>query len=87
MVATYAQKQASKRYRDKQAAQGIKQHIIFCDALHWQIIKPIAQFCSKMETEGLRTIEIDDNGEFIKFIYDEGGKFEATETETTQDDK
>lgn len=87
MVATYAQKQASKRYRDKQAAQGIKQHIIFCDALHWQIIKPIAQFCAKMPTEGLRTIEIDDNGEFIKFIYDKGGKFEATETEAPEDDK
>lgn len=85
MVATYAQKQASKRYRDKQAAQGVKQHIIFCDALHWQIIKPIAQFCAKMDTNGLQTIDIDDDGQYIKFIY--GGKSDDTETNAIEDDR
>lgn len=87
MVATYAQKQASKRYRDKQAAQGVKQHIIFCDALHWQIIKPIAQFCSKMSVDGLRTIEIDDNGEYIKFIYDKTPTDDTTEENQSKDDR
>lgn len=67
MVATNAQKRASKKYRDKKAAEGIKQHIVFCDAEHWSIILPIVKEINKKNLAEYEKIEIlEDTITFIK---------------------
>lgn len=87
MVATYAQKQAAERYRKKKSEQGFKQHQVFCDDLHWQVLSPLYRWINGLDFSDLKTVNFDDNGEFIKFIYDKGGFSDDTETKPTQDDK
>lgn len=69
-MATYAQKKAAQAYRDKKKEKGEFQHLIYATDQQWQIIKSITTVLKKINLEDLSGVEIDDNGEFIKFIYD-----------------
>lgn len=87
MVATYAQKQASERYRKKREALGFKQRLIYADALHWQVLSPLYKWINGLDFSNLESVELDDNGEFVKFIYNDSGKSDDTETKAVEDGK
>ena len=70
MVSTYAQKKASKAYIDKLKSKGISQHGIYCSDLQWLILKELIKTVKQLDLDALKTIEIDDNGKFIRFIYE-----------------
>lgn len=70
MVSTYAQRKASKTYIDKLKSKGISQHGIYCSDLQWIILRELIKAIKKLDLDALKSIEIDDNGQFIKFIYD-----------------
>lgn len=86
MVATYAQKQAAERYRKKKSEQGFKQHQVFCDDLHWQVLSPLYRWINNLDFSTLKTVNFDDNGEFIKFLYDKEQKSDDRDTKDTTDD-
>lgn len=69
MVSTYAQKKASKAYIDKLKSKGINQHGIYCSDLQWLILKELIKAVKQLDLDALKTIEIDDDGKFIRFIY------------------
>lgn len=69
MVATYAQKQASERYRKKKEAQGYKQRQIYADAVHWQVLNPLYKWINRLDFSDLASVEFDDDGKYINFIY------------------
>lgn len=67
MTATNAQKRASKKYRDKKAAEGIKQHLIFTDNEHWSVILPVVREINKLDLSQYEKIEIlEDRIVFVK---------------------
>ena len=67
MTATNAQKRASKKYRDKKAAEGIKQHLIFTDSEHWSVILPVVREINKLDLSQYEKIEIlEDRIVFVK---------------------
>ena len=70
MVSTYAQRKASKTYIDKLKSKGISQHGVYCSDLQWIILRELIKAIKKLDLDNLKSIEIDDNGQFIKFIYD-----------------
>lgn len=70
MVSTYAQRKASKTYIDKLKSKGISQHGVYCSDLQWIILRELIKVIKKLDLDNLKSIEIDDNGQFIKFIYD-----------------
>lgn len=69
MVSTYAQKQASKNYVERLKNKGISQHCLYCTPLQWIVLKEIIRQVKIMNLDGLQSIEVDDNGQFIRFIY------------------
>lgn len=87
MVATYAQKQAAERYRKKKSEQGFKQHQVFCDDLHWQVLSPLYRWINGLDFSNLVTVEFDDKGQYIKFIYSESAQDSSELTKKTQDDE
>lgn len=87
MVSTYAQKQASERYRKKKEAQGYKQRQVYSDDLHWQVLNPLYKWMNGIDFSNLKTVEFDDNGKYIKFIYSESAKDCSELTKQTQDDE
>lgn len=70
MVSTYAQRKASKTYIDKLKSKGISQHCLYCSDLQWLILKELIKAVKQMDFDGLQSMEIDDNGKYIKFIYE-----------------
>lgn len=70
METSQAQKKASQNYRIKQQEKGQRQHLIWADATQWEVIKQVAKAIKKLDFSRLESIEIDDGGKFIKFIYD-----------------
>lgn len=70
MVSTYAQRKATKNYIDKLKAKGISQHGVYCSDLQWLILKELIKVIKKLDLYALKSMEIDDNGQFIKFIYE-----------------
>lgn len=70
MVCTYAQKKASKNYVDKLKSKGISQHSLYCSEIQWLVLKELIKAVKQMNFDGLKSMEIDDDGKYIKFIYD-----------------
>lgn len=70
MVSTYAQRKASKTYIDRLKSKGINQHCLYCSDLQWLILKELIKAVKQMDFDGLKSMEIDDNGKYIKFIYE-----------------
>lgn len=70
MVSTYAQRKASKTYIDRLKSKGISQHCLYCSDLQWLILKELIKTVKQMDLDGLKSMEIDDNGKYIKFIYE-----------------
>lgn len=70
MVSTSAQRRASKTYIDKLKSQGICQHGVYCSNLQWIVLKELIKAVKKLDFDKLKSMEIDDNGLFIRFIYE-----------------
>jgi hypothetical protein len=70
MVSTYAQRKATKTYIDKLKSQGISQHGVYCSNLQWIVLKELIKAVKKLDFDKLKSMEIDDDGLFIRFIYD-----------------
>lgn len=70
MVSTYAQRKASKTYIDKLKSKGISQHGVYCSDLQWIILRELIKVIKKLDLDNLKSMEIDDDGQFIRFIYD-----------------
>lgn len=85
-MATYAQKKASQAYRDKLKEQGQTQHLIFANEQQWNVIKPVAKAIKSINLDGLTSVEVDDNGEYIHFIYDNRSETRVFSPKQTQDD-
>ena len=70
MVSTSAQRRASHTYVEKLKGQGISQHGLYCTALQWIVLKELIKAVKAMDLEGIKSMEIDDDGKYIRFIYD-----------------
>jgi hypothetical protein len=87
MVSTYAQRKASKTYIDKLKSKGISQHGIYCSDLQWIILRELIKAIKKLDLDNLKSIEIDDDGQFIKFIYENPPEKRVVSTNQVEDDK
>jgi hypothetical protein len=87
MVSTYAQKKASKTYIDKLKSKGISQHGVYCSDLQWLILKELIKVVKNLDLDALKSLEIDDNGLFIKFIYENQSETRVVSSNQSQDDK
>lgn len=70
MVSTSAQKRASHTYIEKLKGQGITQHCLYCTALQWIVLKELIKAVKAMNLDGIQSMEIDDDGKYIRFIYE-----------------
>lgn len=70
MVSTSAQKRASHTYIEKLKGKGISQHGLYCTALQWIVLKELIKAVKAMNLDGIQSMEIDDDGKYIRFIYD-----------------
>lgn len=70
MVSTFAQRKASKTYIDKLKSKGISQHGVYCSNLQWIILRELIKAIKAMNLDGIQSMEIDDDGKYIRFIYD-----------------
>ncbi len=66
MKTSEAQKKASEKYRQKLLAEGKKQHLLFADNEHWEVIREFAHYFNEMDITDFSSIEID--GDCIKLI-------------------
>ena len=87
MVSTYAQRKATKNYIDKLKSKGISQHGIYCSDLQWLILRELIKVVKKLNLDGLKSMEIDDDGHFIKFIYENPPETRVVSTNHPEDDK
>ena len=87
MVSTYAQRKATKNYIDKLKSKGISQHGIYCSDLQWIILRELIKAIKKLDLDNLKSIEIDDDGQFIKFIYENPPETRVVSTNQVEDDK
>jgi hypothetical protein len=87
MVSTFAQRKASKTYIDKLKSKGISQHGIYCSDLQWIILRELIKAIKKLDLDNLKSIEIDDDGQFIKFIYENPPEKRVVSTNQVEDDK
>lgn len=85
MVSTYAQRKATKTYIDKLKSKGISQHGVYCSKLQWIILRELIKAIKKLNLDALKSMEIDDDGQFIRFIYDNPSET-AQETPNRVDD-
>lgn len=70
MVSTSAQRRAAHKYVDKLKEQGISQHCLYCTAIQWIVLKELIKAVKAMNLDGIKSMEIDDDGKYIRFIYD-----------------
>lgn len=87
MVSTYAQRKASKTYIDKLKAKGISQHCLYCSDLQWLVLKELIKTVKQMNFDGLKSMEIDDDGKFIRFIYENQAETRVVSPNDTENDK
>lgn len=87
MVSTYAQKKAAHTYLEKLKAKGINQHCIYCSDLQWLVLKELIKAVKQMNFDGLKSMEIDDNGQFIRFIYENQAETRVFSPNDTENDK
>ena len=87
MVSTFAQRKATKTYIDKLKSKGISQHGIYCSDLQWIILRELIKAIKKLDLDNLKSIEIDDDGQFIKFIYENPPETRVVSTNQVEDDK
>ena len=70
MVTTSAQRRASAHYNEKRKAEGFNQHLIWATTIQWAVLLEIVRFVKKLDLSQIKSLELDDNGEFIRFIYE-----------------
>lgn len=70
MVSTSAQKRASHNYVEKLKGQGISQHCLYCTPIQWVVLRELIKTVKAMNLDGIKSMEIDDNGKYIRFIYE-----------------
>ena len=87
MVSTYAQKKASKTYIDKLKSKGISQHGVYCSDLQWLILKELIKVVKNLDLDALKSLEIDDDGKFIRFIYENQPETRVVSSNSVEDDK
>ena len=86
MVSTRAQRKASKTYIDKLKSQGICQHGVYCSNLQWIVLKELIKAVKKLDFDKLKSMEIDDNGLFIRFIYEDTSEMAQGTANQSEDD-
>ena len=87
MVSTYAQKKASKNYVDKLKSKGISQHSLYCSEIEWLVLKELIKAVKQMNFDGLKSMEIDDDGKYIKFIYENPPETRVVSSNRDEDDE
>lgn len=87
MVSTSAQKRASHTYIEKLKGQGINQHCLYCTALQWIVLKELIKAVKAMNLDGIQSMEIDDNGKYIRFIYENEPETRVESPNQDQNDK
>lgn len=70
MVSTSAQRRATQNYIEKLKGKGISQHGLYCTALQWIVLKELIKAVKAMNLDNIKSMEIDDDGKYIRFIYD-----------------
>ena len=79
MVSTSAQKRASHTYIEKLKGRGINQHCLYCNAVQWIVLKELIKAVKAMNLDGIQSMEIDDDGKYIRFIYENEPETHPTE--------
>lgn len=79
MVSTSAQRRATHNYVEKLKGQGISQHGLYCTPVQWIVIKELIRAVKAMNLDGIQSMEIADDGKFIKFIYEDEPETHPTE--------
>lgn len=87
MVSTSAQRRASAHYNEKRKAEGFNQHLIWATNIQWAVLLEIVRFVKKLDLSRIKSLELDDNGEFIRFIYQKPPETRVVLTNQSQDDK
>lgn len=87
MVSTYAQRKAVHTYIDKLKAKGISQHCLYCSDLQWLVLKELIKAVKQMNFDGLKSMEIDDDGKYIKFIYENPPEIRVVSSNHDEDDE
>lgn len=87
MVTTSAQRRASANYNQKRKAEGFNQHLIWATNIQWSVILEIVRFVKKLDLSQIKSLELDDNGEFIRFIYQKQPETRVVLTNQAEDDK
>lgn len=87
MVSTSAQKRATKHYIDKLKSKGINQHCLYCTDLQWIVLRELIKAVKAMNLDGISSIDIDDDGKYIKFIYDNPPETRVVLSNQDEDDK
>lgn len=70
MVSTSAQKRASHTYIEKLKGKGISQHCLYCTDIQWIVLKEVIKAVKGMNLDGIKSMEVDDGGRYIRFIFD-----------------
>lgn len=79
MVSTSAQRRATHNYVEKLKGQGISQHGLYCTPVQWIVIKELIRAVKAMNLDGIQSMEIDDEGKYIRFIYEDEPETHPTE--------
>lgn len=87
MVSTSAQKRATQTYIDKLKSKGINQHCLYCTAVQWIVLKELIKAVKSMNLDGIQSMEIDDDGKYIRFIYEDEPETRVVSSNQDQDDK
>lgn len=87
METSQAQKNASEAYRQRQQAQGQRQHLIWASDEQWEVIKQVAKALKQIDFKLLKSIDVDDNGKYINFIYNNRAESRVVLTNQGQDDE
>ena len=87
MVSTSAQKRATKNYIDKLKSKGINQHCLYCTDLQWAILRELIKVVKQMNLDGISSMDVDDDGRYIKFIYDNPPETRVVPSNQDEDDK
>lgn len=86
-MSTQSQKRASQAYRERLRAKGNKQHLIWATDSQWEIISPVSTAIKNLETENITQVHFDDDGKYIKFIYDNQAETRVVSPNRAQDDE
>lgn len=84
---TKAQRRAVQTYRDKQKSRGFISHQVFATVEQWEVLHPVIVSVKNLDCKHIKQVDVDDDGKFIRFIYDIEPETRVVLSNQGQDDK